>query len=373
MIRAINVTNQGLDLRDIHTIPRDVSESLPRSSLRAGDIVLVYVGATIGKTTIIEENNKYHLGPNVAKIAAFAELIDPYFLLHQMRSQAFQYDLQSLTGSTSQPALSMENLRKARVIVPPLPEQRRIAAILSTWDAAITLTRRLIEALQQRKRALMDVLLTGQVRFPGFDGEWMSYQLSQLGVTYTGLSGKSGEDFGEGEFYIPYRNVFENSAVDPLWLERVSISDNERQNRVDVGDILFTVSSETPDEVGMSSVLLDDLGECYLNSFCFGLRLHDFETLMPHYARYLFRSQKFRHAMLELAQGSTRYNISKREVLKIEVSIPTTIEQEKIANLLSALDDQLVYLNRQSEHLQAQKRGLMQKLLTGAVRVQGSE
>src|SRR5690606_29055719 len=104
-------------------------------------------------------------------------------------------------------------------------------------------------------------------------GEWKEIELGNLGQTYSGLSGKTKEDFGSGKPYIPYLNIFSNSKINPNALELVEISPTERQNRVQHGDIFFTTSSETIEEVGMTSVLLNDLGEVYLNSFCFGFRL----------------------------------------------------------------------------------------------------
>ncbi|MCV5632786.1 restriction endonuclease subunit S, partial [Escherichia coli] len=87
-----------------------------------------------------------------------------------------------------------------------------------------------------------------------------------------GLTGKTKEDFGAGKPYIPYINIFKNSRIDIQNLEYVQVNDDERQSVVKYGDIFFTTSSETPEEVGMSSVLLEEVSEVFLNSFCFGFR-----------------------------------------------------------------------------------------------------
>lgn len=104
------------------------------------------------------------------------------------------------------------------------------------------------------------------------------------------------------------------------------------------GDVFFTVSSETPNEIGMSSVLLDEIEELYLNSFCFGFRANSLSELNPYFSRYLFRSENFRNEIIKLAQGSTRYNMSKLQLLKIEILLPCIEEQTKIANFLSAIE-----------------------------------
>jgi len=219
----------------------------------------------------------------------------------------------------------------------------------------------------------MQLLLTGEVRFSEFDGAWEIVELTDLGKTYAGLSGKSANDFGKGKRYIPYMNIFSNSVINPDWTQLVQVSEHERQNQVQYGDIFFTTSSETPDEVGMSAVLLNAVQDVYLNSFCFGFRLHNFEKLLPEYARFLFRSKEFRQQIFALAQGSTRYNLSKRELMKMIVELPNKNEQIKNADVLSHAEIMIDSLVQHRGHLITQKRGLMQQLLTGAIRVQGGE
>mgnify|MGYP003610306504 CR=1 FL=1 len=231
--------------------------------------------------------------------------------------------------------ISKGNLEKFKIILPPLPEQQKIAKILATWDKAIKLQQQLIDNKKQYKKAVMKKLLTGEVRFKGFSEKWEEYHLGFLGNTYSGLSGKSKEDFGIGLPYIPYKNIYGNPSIDITYMDYVNIKPSENQNKVIYGDIFFTVSSETPDEVGMSSVLLDkSIEELYLNSFCFGFRLNDFKTLLPEFASHYFRGDKFRFEMLKAAQGSTRFNLSKSNVTKLKIVIPSVAEQLKIASFL---------------------------------------
>jgi type I restriction enzyme S subunit len=124
--------------------------------------------------------------------------------------------------------------------------------------------------------------------------------LGELGYFYGGLSGKSKEDFTNGNAkFITYMNVFTNLAIDTDISDLVRIGENEKQNTVQYGDILFTGSSETPDECGMSSVLTEVSDEkFYLNSFCFGFRLKDNNLLLPDFSKYLFRSQNIRKQII---------------------------------------------------------------------------
>lgn len=120
-------------------------------------------------------------------------------------------------------------------LIPPLSEQKRIAEILSTWDRAIEVVEGLIENSEAQKKALMQQLLTGKKRLPGFDGEWEKITFGNIGNTYGGLTGKSKPDFGKGSPYVPYKNVFENSAVDLSALEFVQILKGENQNEISHG------------------------------------------------------------------------------------------------------------------------------------------
>ena len=209
------------------------------------------------------------------------------------------------------------------------------------------------------------------MRFPEFKGEWENTSLGKIGKTFNGLTGKSGSDFGQGFPYITYKSIFDDSKIDISRVEYVEITDVERkketQNKVQYGDVFFTTSSETPDEVGMSSVLLDEIKDCYLNSFCFGYRLNSLSKTTPEYMRFYLRSQTIRKKMFVLAQGSTRFNISKSEVMGMPINIPEIEEQRKIANLLTLLDDRIATQNKIIEDLKKLKSAIIDKLFSEAV------
>ena len=159
----------------------------------------------------------------------------------------------------------------------------------------------------------MQNLLTGKIRLKGFEGEWEKVKLGEIGSTYAGLSGKTKEDFGHGKAkYIPYINIFNNTFVDVSALEDIEV--DEKQNCVKKGDVFFTTSSETPEEVGMSSVLLQDVENTYLNSFCFGYRPEKiFDSI---FLAFMLRSDLIRKQFKILAQGISRFNISKTKAME---------------------------------------------------------
>ena len=204
------------------------------------------------------------------------------------------------------------------------------------------------------------------MRFPGFTDEWKKTTLGEIGKTFNGLTGKNSNDFGQGSPYITYKSIFDNSKVDISRVEYVTITDNERiksaQNVVRLGDIFFTTSSETPTEVGMTSVLLDGIEDCYLNSFCFGYRLSNKEETLPEYFRFYLRASVIRNKLSILAQGSTRFNISKNEVMRMGINLPNSSEQEKIAALLSCIDERITTQNKIIEDLKKLKSAIIDRL-----------
>ncbi|MCK9438474.1 restriction endonuclease subunit S [Patescibacteria group bacterium] len=202
---------------------------------------------------------------------------------------------------------------------------------------------------------------------------WSEYKMNDIGKTYPGITGKDKDDFGKGKPFVSYMNVYSNSKTNLNIKTLVDISDNENQNRVKYGDIFFTTSSETPNEVGMSSVLLSkNFKDLFLNSFCFGFRLNNFKIIIPEFARFYFRGRYFRKEMTRIAQGISRFNLSKKYFLYTSIVVPDSIEeQNKIVQILETWDNYLEKLNKKIEIKKQIKKGLMQNLLTGKVRLKG--
>ena len=165
----------------------------------------------------------------------------------------------------------------------------------------------------------------------------MEYKkLGEIGFFYSGLSGKSKDDFKDGNaMFITYMNVYSNPSTNLDVIERVKIGQGEKQNKIEKGDILFTGSSETPDECGMSSVVTDDItSNYYLNSFCFGFRLNNKDTFEPNFLKHLFRDRKMRAQIARTANGVTRYNVSKKLFARIIIPVPPLPVQREIVRIL---------------------------------------
>ncbi|WP_268872751.1 restriction endonuclease subunit S [Paucilactobacillus hokkaidonensis] len=166
---------------------------------------------------------------------------------------------------------------------------------------------------------------------------WEQRKLGELGSTYSGLSGKSKNDFGHGHAkFITYMNVYSNPISSKEMVENVEL--DAKQNQVEKGDVFFTTSSETPDEVGMSSVWTYSEDNIYLNSFCFAWRPTKY-LFDNNFLAYTLRSPFLRRSLNLLAQGISRYNISKQKLMKENIFVPILDEQIKIGNFMKYFDD----------------------------------
>ncbi len=282
------------------------------------------------------------------------EVILPRFFYHVILNEHIE---KLNTSNAARPALTKAVLDKIEIPVPPMAVQRKIVEILDNFS---NLTAELEAELEERKRQYeyyRNLLLTfnpvanGAVtggehqimdatenRGGQSDATWL--RMSDIGAFYGGLSGKSKKDFGNGNAkYITYMNVYSNISVNMDLVDTVSVSTDEKQNAIQFGDILFTGSSETPDECGMSSVVTEFIEEpTYLNSFCFGFRPYNIKSFNVHFLKHLFRSQTLRKQIVRTASGVTRFNVSKKKMLNVSVPIPSIEKQNYIADILDRFE-----------------------------------
>jgi len=192
------------------------------------------------------------------------------------------------------------------------------------------------------------------------------HKLGELGQFYGGLSGKSKDDFSGGKAkLITYMNVFSNIALALDVDDKVRIGENEKQNTVQFGDVLFTASSETLNECGMSSVLVTETDALlYLNSFCFGFRLADRQLLNPAFSKYLFRSTEIRKQIIRTANGVTRFNVSKEKMKQVAIPIPPLPVQQEIVRILDNFTHLTAELTAELTARQSQYEYYRDKLLT---------
>lgn len=338
-------------------------EGLNKSSAKRvhkGQILYALYGATSGEVSL----SKIDGAINQAILAiSTKEGYSNAFLSFWLRKEKDRITATFLQGG--QGNLSGEIVKNLIVPVPSQLEQTKIGDLFNQLDGIITLHQRKLEGLSKLKKSLLQKMfpkngsLGPELRFPGFTGDWEQHKLGDLGHTYGGLSGKSKQDFGHGDArFVTYMNVFSNPIGDPCMVDSIEIDD--RQSRVRKGDVLFTTSSETPDEVGMSCVWPSDSENLYLNSFCFGYR--PTTKINSNFLASLLRSPSVREKIIFLAQGISRYNISKNKVMEISIPLPSEEEQSQIGDFFTQLDKTITLHQRKLESLKKLKKSLLQQM-----------
>jgi type I restriction enzyme S subunit len=317
-----------------------------------------------GNTGIVVTDVEGAFHNNFFKVA-YPNFISKGFLFEYLTLDKTQNLVKKLAGTSTIPDLNHSDFYRIEIIYPSLPEQQKIASFFTAIDQKLSQLKQKKTLLEQYKKGVMQKIFSQEIRFRNDNGQefprWENKSLGEIGHTYNGLTGKSIEDFGSGMPYIQYKQIFDDSRIDVNRFDFVKIEKSENQNKVEYGDVFFTTSSETPDEIGTASVILDEVDELYLNSFCFGYRSPS-NHLNPHFSRYLFRNEMFRKDIIKLAQGSTRYNMSKVELMKLKVDLPSIQEQTKIANFLAAIDIKISHTKTQIEKSEYWKKGLLQKM-----------
>ncbi|UOS63653.1 restriction endonuclease subunit S [Helicobacter pylori] len=288
-----------------------------------------------------------------------------YYLILTLKNKL----LKLASGSTFL-EVSPNKIKNLLIPLPPLNEQIAIANILSDLDRYLCALDALILKKEGVKKALSFELLSQRKRLKGFNQAWQRVKLGDIGITISGLVGKTKQDFINGNAkYITFLNVLNNVIIDTSILENVKIYPNEKQNSFKKYDLFFNTSSETPKEVGMCAVLLDDIDQVFLNSFCFGFRIFD-KAVDGLFLSYLINSEIGRKAFENLAQGSTRYNLSKSGFNNVCLSLPPLNEQIAIANILSALDKEInTSLKNKKRQFENIKKALNHDLMSAKIRV----
>ena len=292
-----------------------------------GEVMITCAG-TVGKCVIYDGKDAYYQDSNIVWIDNPSQCISNSFLYHLLA----KVDWRKL-NSTTIIRIYNDDLRNLKLNYPQIEEQQKISRLLSLLDERIATQNKVIDKLQSLIRGLNNHLF--QLCESGIETSF-----ADLGVSYSGLSGKTASDFGSGKPFITYLNVYSNDVIDETSYQYVRMGDTEKQNVVRYGDVLFTLSSETPEEVGIGSVYLGNQ-EVYLNSFCFGIHVNNTQKAFTPYLSYYISTTQFRKFIYPFAQGSTRFNLCKADFEKARFKLPSLENQKRIYESLKGLSDKV--------------------------------
>ena len=351
VFRSSNIQNGCMDYKDIVRVNKNVKEKL----ITKKDDLLVC--ARNGSARLIGKNAILHETDANQTFGAFMMVFrsDKNHFVHQLlNTRRYSSQVSENLGARIN-QITSSDLSSFEFFFPKEnSEMNKIAALLDLLDERIATQNKIIDKLQSLIKGLNDSLYTQH------GGEVLT-SFSNLGTSYSGLSGKSAQDFGSGKPFITYLNVYSNNVINENDFQYVAIKDGEKQNAVEYGDVLFTLSSETPEEVGIGSVYLGK-ENVYLNSFCFGIHITNTKVAFPPYLSYYVSSTAFRKFIYPYAQGSTRFNLCKADFEKASIKLPTLEKQKRIYSILNHIDSKIETERQMLDLYNSQKQYLLRQM-----------
>ena len=315
--------------------------------VEVGDLLLAMYGATSGDVAISKIKGAINQAILCIRTKHNNKFIESVWNKHV--SKILVKYLQGGQGN-----LSADIVKRLSFSLPSLAEQEKISHLMQLIDERISTQNKIIDKLQSLIKGLNDSL------YAQYGNEFKT-SFAKLGTSYSGLSGKSAQDFGSGKPFITYLNVYSNNVINEKDFQYVAIKDGEKQNVAEYGDVLFTLSSETPEEVGIGSVYLGK-EKVYLNSFCFGIHITNAEIVFPPYLSYYVSSTAFRKFIYPYAQGSTRFNLCKADFEKASIKLPTLENQKRIYSILSRIDSKIETERQMLDLYNSQKQYLLRQM-----------
>ena len=356
-ISVMDILNNAVITYDCIKASVDVTEKeLSDFSVEKGDILFQRSSETledVGRANVYMDDKTAVFGGFVIRGKKKGEY-DPRYFNYLLRSPFARKRIIPMGAGAQHFNIGQEGLSKVKLHFANIEEQKKIGKMLSLLDERIATQNKIIDKLQSLIKGLNDSL------YAQYGSEVLT-SFANLGNSYSGLSGKSAQDFGSGKPFITYLNVYSNNVINEKDFQYVAIKDGEKQNVAEYGDVLFTLSSETPEEVGIGSVYLGK-EKVYLNSFCFGIHITNAEIVFPPYLSYYVSSTAFRKFIYPYAQGSTRFNLCKADFEKASIKLPTLENQKRIYSILSRTDSKIETERQMLDLYNSQKQYLLRQM-----------
>lgn len=289
------------------------------------------------------------------------EKLNSWFLYNWLQFNKQEFERQAV-GSTIK-TIGLPYFKKLKLMVPPYEEQQKIAQILSAWDKSITTTEQLLANSQRQKKALMQQLLTGKKRLlddngQRFSGEWKEYRIKNIGTVTTGSTpSKTEEDNYGGEIMWATAEDFTSKYISNTVL-KLTEKGAKKARILPEGSVLVTCIAS----IGKNAIAAKPMGT---NQQINSVKVNENHNNEFFYYQICFHENK----LLALAGTTAVPIVNKGSFEKIKLNMPCLEEQQKIAAVLTAADQEIAKLKQKLEHLKQEKKALMQQLLTGKRRV----
>ena len=373
VIKIGNLTYQGnISLDNLSKSDCEGINNYERLFLRRGDILMALTGGTLGKMSIFNlEENRYLQNYRVGKFEPNEKSIKNY-IYYLLSSTYVQKRIEDNVNEAAQPNFGKQDFDKIKIPLPPLPEQKKIADCLSTWDSAIEKQSALINALTQRKKALMQQLLTGKKRLPGFSGEWKEVKLGSICENFQNGNAFSAKDYKKtGIPIVTMGNInlggyfYFSESKSNFWIEDKSLERYE----IKKGDLIIAMTDVTPEKnlIGLTSII--DIDRIFYLNQRVGHIILKPKLADTDFIFYLSQNSYWRNQCKAFATLGVQANLGTNDIKNINIKLPPIEEQTAIAEILATADRELQLQKEKLAQLQIQKKGLMQVLLTGKKRL----
>ena len=375
MLVGSNISANSISLEGARHISAASNQLLPASRLNAGDLVTVRVGEP-GITAVVPQELN---GCNCASVMIVRKhtSFDSRWLCHVMNSRQGLTQVENVQYGTAQKQFNISDAINFTYATPPLPEQRAIAAALSDVDALLAKLDQFIAKKRDLKQAAMQQLLTGQTRLPGFSGAWEVKRLGDLFNFSGGYTASRDQLSTEGHCYLHYGDIHGSSktTIDAradyqdipkldIPLKRVSAN-----SLLADGDVVFVDASEDDEGTSKHVVVVNKDGLPFISGLHTIVAKARTAQLVHQYLRYCFQTAEIRQQFMFYAVGTKVSGISKSNIVKLTLPVPSVPEQTAIATILSDMDAELAALEARRDKTRALKQGMMQELLTGRIRL----
>ncbi|MEH6672387.1 restriction endonuclease subunit S [Halopseudomonas sp.] len=369
-----NVRANKLELDTVRYITKEFHEAQIKTALKPGDLLTVqsgHIGETAVVTSQLDGANCHALiVTRLTKEKAY-----PEYLSYYINSEIGRARMRGLEVGSTILHINTKDLKKFRVLLPSIPEQKKIAQILSTWDKAITTTEQLLANSQQHKKALMQQLLTSKKRLMDkngvrFSGEWNDVPLNTMAEIIVSPVDKKTEPNEIPVELCNYTDVYYNHQITKniTFMKATATKSEIAKYTLNQGDVIITKDSETPGDIAVPAFVSEDL-KGVVCGYHLAIIRPIIDYLNGAFLNYLFSMQSTRYYFFTLATGATRFGLSVGGINRAQFRVPALAEQQKIAAVLSAADQEITTLQQKLDALKQEKRALMQQLLTGKRRV----
>lgn len=379
-LNASNVTKTGFQFSDCQFITADLDGKMNKGKLKRGDIILTTRG-TVGNLayydkTIPFENIRINSGMVILR--NYSELVSNDYLYFVLRSHIVETQLSYLSFGSAQPQLTVKGISTLIIPIPPSPaEQKAIADALSDADALIESLEQLIAKKRQIKQGVMQELLTGKKRLPGYSGEWIEKSLGELFYFSGGLSASRDQLSSEGFCYLHYGDIhlsqktyidvqFEYQAIPKLKIDLKKVS---QSSLLRDGDVVFVDASEDDEGTSKHVVTINKNNISFISGLHTIVAKSKSNELDHNFRQFCFQTEEIKKQFYYYAVGTKVSGISKNNIGKIILRFPTVKEQASIAEILRDIDDEINALEVKLDKTRKIKQGMMHELLTGRIRL----